>query len=355
MDSLDLFFKKYAYKFPKGYPDLNDEQDINLLADILENIEIDLQKEQQLDIDFPEDLDGEIKQLISKLDDKDTKRKIIKILIKASKKEDIYDEDEVKKSKNIVKTILEKDKNLASNYSNAVYRMSLNEYKNLAKYLENPTVNDIPGEGTLINLFSSVPLSIDFKKELIELYGRSTGKGEVALIALIDKCTARGGKKVEGKGDIILNGKNIEVKQGNKFQLVPFEIAKYSIKPSDFLKNETGEDFPLGESWPNTLQKYWEEEKVTIETINKILKQFYSKYVSPITPELKGKTNGLLNYITDELAKKYIEESKPILFISAKEPYNFKLINSFSEYQELKGENLKISAFSDEFPRFTYR
>jgi hypothetical protein len=42
MDPLDLFFKKYVYKFPKGYPDLNDEQDINLLADILENMEINL-------------------------------------------------------------------------------------------------------------------------------------------------------------------------------------------------------------------------------------------------------------------------------------------------------------------------
>jgi hypothetical protein len=42
MDSLDLFFKKYAYKFPKGYPDLNDEQDINLLADLLEGLDVDL-------------------------------------------------------------------------------------------------------------------------------------------------------------------------------------------------------------------------------------------------------------------------------------------------------------------------
>jgi len=42
MDPLDLFFKKYSYKFPKGYPDLNDEQDINLLADLLEGLDINL-------------------------------------------------------------------------------------------------------------------------------------------------------------------------------------------------------------------------------------------------------------------------------------------------------------------------
>ena len=44
MDSLDLFFKKYAYKFPKGYPDLNDEQDINLLADLLESLNVNLKE-----------------------------------------------------------------------------------------------------------------------------------------------------------------------------------------------------------------------------------------------------------------------------------------------------------------------
>jgi hypothetical protein len=42
MDALDLFFKKYSYKFPKGYPDLNNEQDINILADLLEGLGVNL-------------------------------------------------------------------------------------------------------------------------------------------------------------------------------------------------------------------------------------------------------------------------------------------------------------------------
>lgn len=41
MDVLDLFFKKYSYKFPKGYPDLNDEQDVRILNNLLENIGVD--------------------------------------------------------------------------------------------------------------------------------------------------------------------------------------------------------------------------------------------------------------------------------------------------------------------------
>ena len=38
MDALDLFFKKYSYKFPKGYPDMNNEQDIQLLNTLLEEL-----------------------------------------------------------------------------------------------------------------------------------------------------------------------------------------------------------------------------------------------------------------------------------------------------------------------------
>jgi len=36
MDILDIFLKKYSYKFPKGYPDMNDEQDILLLESLIE-------------------------------------------------------------------------------------------------------------------------------------------------------------------------------------------------------------------------------------------------------------------------------------------------------------------------------
>ena len=38
MDILDKFFKKYSYKFPKGYPDMDNKQDILLLESILETL-----------------------------------------------------------------------------------------------------------------------------------------------------------------------------------------------------------------------------------------------------------------------------------------------------------------------------
>ena len=35
MKDFDLFFKKYSYKFPKGYPDMNNEQDVLLLESLV--------------------------------------------------------------------------------------------------------------------------------------------------------------------------------------------------------------------------------------------------------------------------------------------------------------------------------
>jgi hypothetical protein len=38
MDVFDKFFQKYSYKFPKGYPDMNNPNDVLLLEQILNNI-----------------------------------------------------------------------------------------------------------------------------------------------------------------------------------------------------------------------------------------------------------------------------------------------------------------------------
>ena len=40
MDVLDKFFKKYSYKFTKGYPDMNNKQDVLLLESILDELGI---------------------------------------------------------------------------------------------------------------------------------------------------------------------------------------------------------------------------------------------------------------------------------------------------------------------------
>jgi hypothetical protein len=43
MDILDKFFKKFAYKFDKGYPDMNNSQDVLLLESLFEKLEIEVE------------------------------------------------------------------------------------------------------------------------------------------------------------------------------------------------------------------------------------------------------------------------------------------------------------------------
>jgi hypothetical protein len=52
MDTLDKFFKKYSYKFPKGYPDMNNEQDVLLLESILKELGINSINEEGLSASY---------------------------------------------------------------------------------------------------------------------------------------------------------------------------------------------------------------------------------------------------------------------------------------------------------------
>ena len=101
MDSLDLFFKKYAYKFPKGYPDLNDEQDINLLADLLENLGVKLNEQEEEKPDY----DGQILNLLTSLSDDEVKKKVITYLNKVNKAED-KDDDKLENDISKIEVVL---------------------------------------------------------------------------------------------------------------------------------------------------------------------------------------------------------------------------------------------------------
>jgi hypothetical protein len=43
MDILDKFFKKFAYKFDKGYPDMNNSQDVLLLESLFKKLEVEVE------------------------------------------------------------------------------------------------------------------------------------------------------------------------------------------------------------------------------------------------------------------------------------------------------------------------
>lgn len=52
MDALDLFFKKFSYKFDKGYPELHEEKDILLMQSILESLDIKLNLQELVKLEY---------------------------------------------------------------------------------------------------------------------------------------------------------------------------------------------------------------------------------------------------------------------------------------------------------------
>ena len=48
MDILDKFLRKVSYKFPKGYPDINDDQDMLMLETLLEKLGVPLEENRQI-------------------------------------------------------------------------------------------------------------------------------------------------------------------------------------------------------------------------------------------------------------------------------------------------------------------
>ena len=44
MDIFDVFFQRYSYKFSKGYPDMNDPNDVLLLENLLEKLGVNLKE-----------------------------------------------------------------------------------------------------------------------------------------------------------------------------------------------------------------------------------------------------------------------------------------------------------------------
>ena len=351
MDALDLFFKKYSYKFPKGYPDLNDKQDINILADLLENLGVGLNEQEK---EEKPDYDGEILNLLTILSDDEAKKKVISYLNKVNKKED---KDDDKLEQDIEKIL--KSKKLASEYIEYIILLAnkLDELTPLDKYINSPTVTyeDLKANSDFNTLFTNIPLSDNFKTRLIQKSGRGIGKGEIALITLIKDCEALGGKKGETGGDIKIGSNKIEIK-GDTGALVSFDILKYGSKPTSELTKELPNlELKSGERWPATIQKLYinSDNKPDILTrINKILKDFYSGRVDSITDE-ELKSKNFEDYITNNLAKEYIK-NKHIMFINSTGE-KYKMVESYEEYEQLRKSNeLVISAFSDKFPRLSY-
>ena len=289
MDSLDKFFKKYAYKFHKGYPDVNDKNDIMLLEKLLRNIGINLQKEKDRDKDY----DAEIMSLLKSIDDENIKKKVLNYL---KKKDTIEDNKTYKELENILSK-----KGLSANLIELIflYATTLYQEDKLLEYVKSPTLKLTEEGGNLKNQVKEVGFDDRFINKIFTIKptegGKGVGFGEVPLILFFD------GKKVK-IGDVEIDGKLIEVKgnggrfstgkgkgrEGNITSLYQDFQTKYDIKPKTNLSDyilEILDKYPEAEEdineQINNIYPGSEDYKITKENVAKdLLVKYVASYVN---------------------------------------------------------------------------
>jgi hypothetical protein len=352
IDSLDLFFKKYSYKFPKGYPDMNNEQDINVLADLLESIGVNLQEEEAnlfKNKDF------------KKEDTENFKNKFIDLINNTSEEE--LEKDPIYKSlfkrlKNFKGNLLEsfkkelENRNIGPLYK-AIYNIAedFGEADDLYNYLisdnQTKSLNSI---GTLDDLYrdASKYISRDLfdvlsKKGDISIGNVMMGKGELAIILMMDNT-----KKIDNKekGDVQIGDQKYEIKgdkarfsgkgigagrEGNISQVYSDLAEKYNIESDESLNNY--------------IFNILNEKSDAISDINNILNKIYPNSNDiKLTPENTKSSDSIRNI----LLKKYITG-----YISEHPDTKYLFITKTGGYQILTAEQLLESTTRYKFTGIT--
>jgi hypothetical protein len=346
MDPIDKFLKQYSYKFPKGYPDMKNEQDILLMESLLNNLGISLKEEEK-------NYDDEILNLLTSLSDDESKKKVVNFLNKINSKEDKEDE---KLEENITKEL--NKKNITGNVADQIifYADKANQLDELSTYMSKPTVNhsDLLNNNNLLKLFSPIPLSDTFKDKIIGMPGAidhvTFGKGELALIIFLkDAVKYKSGKGSEGKsGDIGIDGHVLEVKRGKSIMASANYISRAKkvdlfngAKSKKFIE-KYNIDLKPGTPWVKLFQQTGAD-KTEIEDLLTELYPGLKINVDISTPKSLNDSIGLA------LAEDYLK-NKDLLFIN--DQNNYICIESFNKFKEaIENGILVFQLASDINPR----
>ena len=170
MDPIKKFLDRISYKFSKGYPDMNNDQDILLLETLLSEIGVNIILENQ-------DLISIIKSNITDYGDLEASgRDTIKLTFSDipnrggqsdSMRKDVYDE---------IKTLVDNEESLSnyrklatgSSLGSAVINFNGKDYKLIVKGTSDKTASDTDVKEALVSLFYSVDIDSPFTKENYE-------------------------------------------------------------------------------------------------------------------------------------------------------------------------------------------
>ena len=170
MNVFEKFLNKVAYKFPKGYPDMNNAQDISLLESLLSEMGFDIILENQ-------DLVSIIKSNITDYGDLEaTGKDTIKLTYSDipnrgaqsdTMRKEVYDE---------IKALVDKEESLSnfrkaatgSSLGSAVVNFNGKDYRLIVKGASDETASDTDVKEALVSLFYAADIDSPFNKENYE-------------------------------------------------------------------------------------------------------------------------------------------------------------------------------------------
>jgi len=215
MDVFDKILKEHSWKFPKGYPDMDNPKDKEDLFAIVESYKYKLKEEKA---------DGVVskEEIIKVLQDEDfTPEQLSRILSSVSG---------IKFKKSIIDYISSKGKGPSKVAENIYNKMvATGDVQAYAEYLDNMQSYSYLGDGGNLKdkfkFFS--PELVEYILKLEPSIGRVyTGKGEILLAIMLSDV-----KDAVSGGDIEAAGKEVEVK--NKGAVPMGQKAEFSVNTMD--------------------------------------------------------------------------------------------------------------------------
>jgi len=379
MDNITKYLNKIAYKFPKGYPDMNDSKDKTMLFELIEQ-QLGLFSDEEID-----DITVTIKDKVGVDLDKvssDVRNDILDIVGDDTKLSN-DDLDNVKNyisgikyKKGIIDYISSKgagEKQVSTKIFNKM--LETGEAETYFNYIKNPYKYSFLGDGG--NFFSKFKvLSNELVKFIIDLTPSvrrtGTGKGEVLLSIMLDDV-----KDASTGGDINVGGKPVEVKNrgaipmGQKAEFGENTIVTVYDEVEEEMNKILNNDISLRIKGTRPFNRFG----VVFNQIKDEQPQALKNYIDIIEKSIKRNYIGL-NYedfnvasyvnggefnwagLEQDLSKKIIqlytelEEFEEILFLNdATGEY---AIVPTNELNNQVGDKIIIK-FADGMPRWTYK
>jgi len=351
MNTVDKIVTEWAFRCKKGYPDLNNQQDMQILKELYSEYGIVMEedKPKEKEISF-EDLQGLLTARKGELE-QDQINKLYKLISKTGKGYTLS-----------LLTIL-KQKGLGEQQALAVAGYADKDHfeDKLLSSIQNPenTFNKIPTKGNLVSALSAAS-SIDSKhiNNLVNLTvgagQKSVGKGELALISVLHDTTS------PAKGDVATPDALIELKFIEAILANPKHISRgltaeqlQKVMVDTLQVPEQDQELITGGKagkWLPRLLRYTQD----VSQIQKVLDRLYKGNVK-LPNNLEVSEESVAYEIARQLAKDYMDHiDQKLMAIGSS--YNYRIYNTSEELAaDISSEgNLKIAAFSDLTPRITY-